>query len=162
MTPTGLARRERTLEWAHAFLEEVRQEISAAARAGNDVPPRLRSVHERPGHATPEYRTLAIPVPDDARGASPEVLSGIIARFARAKPATCMILVLDAVMQGADGDPRAVLIAEVRDHSGARYFMLQPYARAETGAVRWDEPIDGGWREPGDEEMILDAAFAQP
>lgn len=156
----GLVRRERTLEWAHAFLEEVRREIAAAAQQGNDVPPRLRSVHERSGHATPEYRTLAIPVPDDAGGASPEVLSGLIARFARAKPATCLILVFDAVMQGADGDPQSVLIAELRDRSGARFFLVQPFARSPDGVVSWDEPIEGGWREPGDEEMILDAAFA--
>lgn len=160
MTPTGLARRERTLEWAHAFLEDVRKEIAAAALAGNDVPPRLRSVHERPGHATPEYRTLAIPVNDDVGGASPEVLSGIIARFARAKPASCLILVFDAVMQGANGDPGSVLIAEVRDRAGSRYFLVQPFARGEAGAVSWEDPIEGGWREPGDEEMILDAAFA--
>lgn len=154
----GLARRERALEWAHAFVEEVRREIEEAALQRSDLPPRLRSVHERPGHATPEYRTLAIPVPDDAAGASPEVLSGLIARFARAKPATCLILVFDAVMQ-PDGQPQPVLIAEVRDRSGARFFLVQPFVRSDAGKVQWQEPLEGGWREPGDEEMILDAAF---
>lgn len=156
---TGLARRERVLQWARLFVEEVRAEIEHAARSGTDVPPRLRSVHERPGHATPEYRTLAIPI-DAAVGASPEVLSGTIARFARAKPATCLILVLDAVIQLGTGDPRPVLIAEVRDRDGSRLFLMQPFERDSGGNVRWDDPLEGGWREPGAEEMILDAAFA--
>lgn len=159
MASTGLARRERALEWAHTFVEEVRREIEEAALRRNDVPPRLRSVHERAGHATPEYRTLAVQVPDGAEGASPEVLSGLIARFARAKPATCLILAFDAVMDGPDGEPRPVLIAEVRDRLDARFFLVQPFHKDERGVVRWGEPLDGGWRDPGDEEMILDASF---
>lgn len=142
------------------FLEEVRGEIEEAARSGSDLPPRLRSVHERPGHATPEYRTLAIPI-DAAVGASPEVLSGTIARFARAKPATCLILVLDAVME-MGGVPCPVLIAEARDRNGARLFLTQPFIREPTGTIRWADPTDGGWREPGEDEMILDAAFQLP
>lgn len=161
MIQTGMARRERALSWAHSFLQEVRREIEQAALTGNDVPPRLRSVHERQGHATPEYRTLAIPVPDGAGPASPETMSEIIARFARAKPATCLILIFDAVTLPAEGDPVPVLIAEVRDRDGARFFLMQPYEKDERGVVKWGEPMEGGWREPGSEEMILDAAFAR-
>lgn len=159
MASTGLARRERALEWAHAFVQEVRGEIEAAALKRHDVPPRLRSVHERAGHATPEYRTLAVQVPEGAEGASPEVLSGLIARFARAKPASCLILVFDAVMESASGDPQPVLIAEVRDRIDARFFLVQPFEKDGGGGVRWAEPLEGGWRDPGDEEMILDGAF---
>lgn len=158
---TGFGRRERVLQWARLFLEEVRAEIEQAARSGTDVPPRLRSVHERPGHATPEYRTLAIPI-DASVGASPEVLSGTIARFARAKPATCLILVLDAVMNTASGEPQPVLIGEARDRDGCRLFLMQPFHRDGSGAVAWGDPLEGGWREPGAEEMILDAAFELP
>ncbi len=37
-------------------------------------------------------------------------------------------------------------------------FWVQPFAVAGT-RVLWSEPLDGGWRDPGDEEMILDASF---
>lgn len=159
MTPTGLARQSRTLEWAHVFVNEVRREIEKAARDGDDVPPRLRCIHERQGHATPEYRTLAIPIPDGVGGASPEVLSLAVARFSRARSASCLVLAFDAVMQAGDGQAAPVLIAEVRDRIGTRFFLMQPFTKNGAGVVEWGEPFEGGWREPGDEEMILDAAF---
>ncbi|MBD0320162.1 MAG: hypothetical protein ICV87_07510, partial [Gemmatimonadetes bacterium] len=50
------------------------------------------------------------------------------------------------------------LIAEARDRAGTRMFWVQPFAAKGTSVV-WGEPLDGGWRDPGDEEMILDASF---
>lgn len=153
-------RRERTLEMAQAFLEEVRREIERALPAGMDLPPRVRSVHERVGHATPEYRTLAVPVPAGAAGASPEVLSGIIARYAASKSPICLLFALDAETRDDTGARRSVLIAEARDESGTRLFFVQPFEMV-AGRVRWGEPEEGGWRDPGSEEMILDASFAR-
>jgi hypothetical protein len=144
---------ERTLSIATRFLEEVRADIGYAALDGMNVPPRLRSVHERQGHATPEFRTLAIPVPDGAAGASPEILSGAIEHYAAAKHPDCLLLAFEAEMDG-----RPVLIAEARDRAGTRLYWVQPYSAAGTH-VEWSEPLHGGWQDPGDEEMILDAAF---
>ena len=48
----------------------------------------IRNVHERPGHATPEYHTLTIPSPTAYGGLSPDVLSGTIAEFAVCSSAT--------------------------------------------------------------------------
>lgn len=151
------AQRDRTLEMANAFLQEVRQDMERAAARGVDLPPRLRSVHVRPGHSTPEYRTLSIPVPPGCAGASPDALSELIARFAAMKPATCLLLALD-VLTG-DGDGASVLIAEARDQRGTRLFLMQPF-RVGEGRLEWGEPQAGGWRDPADDEMILDAAFA--
>jgi hypothetical protein len=51
-----------------------------------------------------------------------------------------------------------VLIAEARDRTGTRMYWMQPYHPAGT-RVDWDEPLAGGWMDPGEAEMILDAAF---
>jgi hypothetical protein len=37
-------------------------------------------------------------------------------------------------------------------------FWVQPYSLLASH-VEWEDPVDGGWRDPGDEEMILDEAF---
>ncbi|HEX8904386.1 MAG TPA: hypothetical protein VF771_06060 [Longimicrobiaceae bacterium] len=144
---------ERVLAFATRFLDEVRDDISRARMDGSDTPPRIRSVHERPGHATPEFRTLTIPIPDAFGGLSPEVLSGAIARFAASKKPDCLLLAFEA--ENGDGP---VLIAEARCRYGTRLFWMQPYAAAETH-VEWGDPAGEGWNDPGEEEMILDAAF---
>lgn len=156
---SSVTRRERTLEMAHGFLEEVRRDLTRTAPSGADLPPRVRSVHERAGHATPEYRTLAVPVPEDGGGASPQVLSEVIAQYAARKAPICLILAFDAVMRTAAGESQPVLLAEARDQAGTRLFLMQPF-RVEGSRVRWEDPVEGGWRDPGEEEMILDASFA--
>ena len=130
---------QRVLEWAHVFVEEVRRELEKTTSQGADLPPRLRVVNVRAGQTAPELRTLAIPVPPGGEGSSPEILSSLIA------PAD-------------DGSQGQMLIAEARDRGGTRLFMMQPF-RVEKGKVRWQEPLEGGWQDPGGEEMILDAAF---
>lgn len=152
------AQRTRTFEMAAAFLEETRRDIERAVAARADLPPRIRMVHERPGHATPEYRTLAVPIPEDSAGASPEVLSTAIARFAKAKRPTCLLLTLDVVSADETGAEQSLLIAEARDHIGTRLYLMQPF-RVSGETVDWEEPLEGGWQDPGGEEMILDAAF---
>lgn len=149
---------KRVLELAHAFLEEVRRDMNRAAAEGADLPPRLRAVSIRPGQREPEMRTLAIPVPPESGGASPEVLSGQIARYAADRPATCLLLALDVISEGEDGGQQPLLIAEARSASGTRFFMMQPF-RISAGRVEWEEPFGGGWQDPGGEEMILDRAF---
>ncbi|MBV9109588.1 MAG: hypothetical protein JO306_09300 [Gemmatimonadetes bacterium] len=144
---------ERVLGFAARFLDEVRDDIGRARMDGTDTPPRIRSVHEKPGHATPEFRTLGIPVPDGFGGLSPDVLSGAIARFASSKKPDCLLLAFEA--ENADGP---VLIAEARCRYGTRLFWMQSYTVGETH-VEWAEPAGGGWNDPGEEEMILDAAF---
>lgn len=158
MPRSNIARLQRTLSAATRFLEEVRHDIERAAAAGEDTPPRMRSIHERAGHATPEYRTMAIPVPDDKAGASPEVLSGAIARYAAQKRPDALLLALDLVMDSGDGEAGPVLVAEARDAGGTRLFWMQPY-RVDGKRVEWRDPLEDGWRDPGEEEMILDAAF---
>jgi hypothetical protein len=153
-----MVQRERTLETARAFLAEVRRDLERATAAGCDLPPRLRSVHVRVGHATPEYRTLAIPNTPGG-SASPEVLSGLIARYAAVRPPSCMILALDGLSEGEDGQPRPILISEARDTVGNRVFWMQPF-RVTEGQIEWGEPFGGGWQDPGDQELILDHAFA--
>lgn len=153
-----LAAQERTLRLAHEFLEEIRRDIARATTEGADLPPRIRTVHERPGHASPEFRTLAVPIPDSAAGASPTVLSSAIARFAAKRPPHCLLLALDVVGAGDDGTPQPLLIAEARDRVGTRLFFVQPFTARDSKVV-WSDPLEGGWRDPGDEEMILDAAF---
>lgn len=160
MTPRAVAQRERTIEMAHAFLAEVRRDLEKATAAGCDLPPRLRSVHVRSGHATPEYRTLAIPTDPSAGGASPEVLSAMIARYAALRPPSCMMLALDGLSEGEDGGTFPILIAEAHDVVGTRVFWMQPF-RTEGGKIEWGAPIGGGWRDPGDQELILDLAFVE-
>ncbi len=150
---------QRTFEMASAFLTEMRRDLERATMEGSDLPPRIRSVHERAGHATPEYRTLAVPVPDDLGGKSPTELSEAIAQYAGSKRPDCLFLVLDALMENQQGEPQPILIAEARDRLGTRLFFMQPYRRVDQ-RVEWDEPVEGGWRDPGREEMILDAAFS--
>jgi hypothetical protein len=145
---------ERVLAFATRFLDEVREDLARNRMDGMDTPPRIRSVHERPGHATPEFRTLTIPIPDGFGGLSPEVLSGAIARFASSKKPDCLLLVMEA--ENHDGP---VLIAEARCRYGTRLFWMQSYTAAASH-VEWGEPAGGGWNDPGEEEMILDAAFS--
>jgi hypothetical protein len=146
------------LRLAHEFLREARVDLVRAATDGSDLPPRIRIVHDRPGHASPEFRTLAVPIPENAGGASPSVLSSTIAQYARRHPPACLMLVLDVVSSGENGASQSILIAEARDRAGHRLFIVQPFA-IEDGRVSWEEPIEGGWRDPGDDEMIIDAAF---
>ena len=153
MARSRMMHMERTLGFATRFLNEVRDDIGQAALGGSDTPPRIRSVHEAAGHATPEFRTLNIPMPDGIGGASPESLSGAIARFAAAKKPDRLLLALEAQMDGS-----SVLIAEARDRAGTRMFWVQPFAVQGTRVV-WGDPLDGGWRDPGEEEMILDESF---
>lgn len=148
---------ERTLGMATRFLDEVRNDIGRAAMDGEDVPPRIRSVHEKPGHATPEFRTLAIPIPGELGDVSPEILAGTIKRYAETRKPDCLLLAMEAQMDGGDG-AHPVLIAEARDRTGTRMYWIQPYHPAGS-RVDWDDPVEGGWRDPGEAEMILDAAF---
>jgi hypothetical protein len=151
---------ERTLGMATRFLDEVRGDIGRAALEGADIPPRPRSVHEKPGHATPEFRTVAIPVPDGLGSVPPEILSGTIAKYAQTRKPDCLMLAMEAEMD-ADGEgSRTVLIAEARDRTGTRMYWMQPYSPAGS-RVDWDEPLTGGWCDPGEAEMILDAAFTR-
>ena len=150
---------KRLLELAHAFLEDVRRDMDRAAAEGADLPPRLRAVSVRPGQREPEMRTLAIPVPPGAGGASPEVLSAHIARYAADRPPTCLLLALDVMREDGGGAQQPLLIAEARAASGTRFFMMQPF-RIAAGRVEWEEPLGGGWQDPGGEEMILDRAFS--
>lgn len=149
---------ERTLGMATRFLDEVRGDIGRAALEGADIPPRLRSVHEKPGHATPEFRTVAIPVPDGMAGVPPEILSGTIAQYAKSKNPDCLLLAMEAEMEADGAGSRSVLIAEARDRDGTRMYWMQPYRPGES-QVDWEEPLAGGWADPGEAEMILDAAF---
>lgn len=159
MSRRTAVRAGRTLELAHAFLEEARRDMERAAQAACDLPPRLRSVHDRVGHATPEYRTLAIPSPEQGAAPTPEMLSQVIASYAARKRPTCLLLALDGTFEAEDGSPTSVLIAEARDAAGTRMYWMQPF-RVVDGSVLWDEPVEGGWQDPRAEEMILDAAFA--
>lgn len=152
---------ERTRIHAERLLDEVRREVQRAAADGADILPRLRSVHEQPGHATPEFRTLVVPAPPGGPPLTPDVLSMLIARYARARRPDRLLLVLDALHDDGAGRSRPVLIAEARDRVGTRLFLMQPY-HVEERSVRWDEPLAGGWRDPGDDELILDAAFQPP
>ena len=156
----SFAAQERILRLAHEFVKEARVDMARAVAEGSDLPPRIRTVHERPGHASPEYRTLAVPIPESAEGASPTVLSGAIARYARRSPPSCLLLTLDVLGTDENGDPQSILIAEARDRFGTRMFMIQPF-RVLDGRIQWQDPIEGGWRDPGDEEMIIDAAFGR-
>jgi hypothetical protein len=153
------ATQERILRMAHEFVREARVDLARAVREDSDLPPRIRIVHDRPGHTSPEYRTLAVPIPAGAGGASPSVLSGAIARYVRRNPPSCLMLVLDVIAPDERGGQQPLLIAEARDTLGNRLFIVQPF-RVTDGRITWDEPLEGGWRDPGPEEMIIDAAFA--
>ncbi|HKP74905.1 MAG TPA: hypothetical protein VJT67_05145 [Longimicrobiaceae bacterium] len=153
MPRSRIQQMERVLTFAARFLEEVREDIHRCKMDGSDTPPRIRSVHERPGHATPEFRTLTIPIPDGYGGLSPEVLSGAIAKFAAGKRPDCLLLALEA--ENGDGP---LLIAEARCRYGTRLFWMQPFTW-RASKLEWGEPLDGGWQDPDGEEMILDAAF---
>jgi hypothetical protein len=155
---SGLLDRERTQAYADSFLREMREAIEQAVRSGLDSSPRLRSVHERPGHATPEFRTLVIPVPPGTSGLSPQALSATIAYFAGKRSPDRLVLAMDALQDEGGSGSQPVLLAEARDLMGTRLFWMQGY-RVERGLVRWEEPSEGGWMDPGAEEMILDAAF---
>lgn len=165
MPRSQIAQMERTLAMASRFLDDVRLDVNRSAPAGTDMPPRVRCVHEKPGHTTPEFRTLAIPIPPGLGGASPEILSTTLTRFATTRKPDCMVLAVEAVLADDDGTPGPVLIAEARDQRGTRLFWLQRY-RVVDGRVVWSEPTGDGWQDPGEQEMILDAAFvaleAQP
>lgn len=150
--------RQRTLQLAAAFLHEVRRDVEHAAASSSTLAPRLRSVHERAGHTTPEYRTMAIPVPEAVVGRSPELLSQAIARFAEEKRPVCLLLALDLLMDTAAGPPQSALIFEARDAADTRRYLVQTY-EVDRGKVKWDMPRSAAWLDPGDQEMILDAAF---
>ncbi|HUE96580.1 MAG TPA: hypothetical protein VMN39_07960 [Longimicrobiaceae bacterium] len=154
------ALQERTLRLAHEFLREVRSDLERATAEGTDLPPRIRTVHDRPGHASPEYRTLAVPLPEGAAGGSPEVLSTAIAGYARRSLPQCILLALDVLGGGDGGESQPLLIAEARDRNGTRLYMIQPFDIID-GSIVWKEPIEGGWQEPGEQEMILDSAFSR-
>jgi hypothetical protein len=151
------ALRERTLELADAFLKDVRHDLAAATVQRFDLAPRIRTMHTRPGHATPEYRTLAIPSPPTGE-TSTTFLSLAIAHYARMKSPCAIVLAFEATLEGGEEGPGTVLIAEARDRWGTRLFYIQPY-RTREDRLAWGEPVGGGWRDPGEEEMILDSAF---
>ena len=155
----GFVHRERTLEMAHAFVEEFRRDLESSAREECDVPPRLRTAHTRVGHATPEYRTVSVPATAAGAQSSPDLLSSLISRYAANRRPCCALLALEALSEGEGGEAVPLLIAEARDSAGTRMYLMQPFRRV-AGVVRWEEPLGGGWRDPRDEEMILDAAFA--
>jgi hypothetical protein len=158
LVQSGSLQQERTRAHADHFLVEMRSEIARCAAQGQSFVPRLRSVHERPGHATPEFRTLLISPPDRAGQLSPELLSVSIAHFAKQRAPDRLVLVLDAVRATDPGETISVLIGEARGLAGTRLFFFQPYELVND-EVRWGEPFDGSWRDPGEEELILDAAF---
>ncbi|MDQ3556804.1 MAG: hypothetical protein M3409_08505 [Gemmatimonadota bacterium] len=153
------ARFEHLLHIGNRFLEEFRSDLDRATLDGSDTPPRLRMVHERAGHASPEYRTLSIPVPDAASGASPEHLSAVIAHYSRGRAPDALLLAMELVGLGAAGEPQPLLIAEARSRDGVRLFWMQSYS-VRGGRAVWDEPEEDGWQDPGEEEMILDESFA--
>ena len=159
MIRRGAVQRERTLEMACGFVAEVRRDLERAAAAGCDLPPRLRSAHLRAGHATPEYRTLGIPIAAGAAAVSPEILSAAVARFAALRPTCAIVLAFDALTVTDDGGSCPILVAEARDVVGTRAFWMQPF-RVLDGRIDWGDPAGGGWQDPGEQEMILDAAFS--
>jgi hypothetical protein len=149
---------ERTLGLATRFLEDVRDDVARAVLQEEDIAPRLRCVNYRAGHATPEFRTLSIPSPGGPGTLTPALLSAVIAQYAEDRSPDCLMLAMEAEMP-VDGRMRTVLITEARDAAGTRRFRVQPF-RPEGTRVVWEAPLEGGWRDPGGEEMILDAAFA--
>ena len=158
MPRNTLLQMERVLHYAARFLDDMRDDVERAVAEGSDTPARVRSVHEVPGHATPDFRTIAIPPAEPGETRSPEVLSDTIAQYARRKKPDALMLALEAEMAREGGKSGPVLIAEARDRSGTRLFWMQPY-EVDGRRVRWGEPHNGGWIDPGEEEMILDASF---
>jgi hypothetical protein len=77
------------------------------------------------------------------------VLSRLIARYAATVSPQCLLLVLDALDQDEDGNARSILIAEARDRIGTRLFLVQPFRLAKGRTIQWEEPLEGGWRDPG-------------
>lgn len=154
-------RRARTLALGTTFLNEIRYDLEQTAKREAGCPPRLRAVHERAGHATPEFRTFNLPAPEEGTTASPELLSGLITEYSRSKAPCCLMLGLDLLMQGEDGAAQPLLVIEAKDCSGNRLFWMQPY-RVEQTALAWGDPQGGGWQDPGEEEMILDGAYLPP
>lgn len=151
-------RQQNTLRLAAAFLDETRRQLERAVAAGVTMPPVLRSVHEKAAHATPEFRTVAIPVPPGCAGLGPGVLSGLIAHFAAEKEPVCLLLALDTAREGEGAG--SLFVVEARDLAGTRRVWMQPY-RVQGAEVRWAEPVASGWAEPDEEEaMVLDEAFA--
>jgi hypothetical protein len=67
------------------------------------------------------------------------------------------MLVLDIVAT-ENSEPRALLVGEARDRAGTRLFIVQPFSVKDRRVV-WGDPLDGGWRDPGEDEMIIDEAF---
>jgi hypothetical protein len=149
---------DRTLGLATRFVEDVRADIARAVLQGEDIPPRLRCVNYRAGHATPEFRTLSIPSPGGPGTLTPALLSAVIAQYAEERSPDCLLLAMEAEMP-VDGRACTVLITEARDRAGTRLFRVQPF-RPGGARMVWEAPLEGGWRDPGGEEMILDAAFA--
>lgn len=142
---------------ATRFLDETRRDVERAIGEGADLPPRMRVADSRPGHATPEFRTFLVPLPEDAGGASPEVLAQVVSRYGRNRTASCLFLTFDVLMDRG-GTTEQVLVMEARDRAGTRLFWMQPFhVRGRT--VHWGEPEEGGWQDPGAAEMILDSAF---
>jgi hypothetical protein len=87
------------------------------------------------------------------------VLSGLIARYARERLPQAAMLALELQRSGADGEVETIIVAEACNRAGVRLFWTQAYAVVD-GGVEWTEPEEGGWQDPGKEEMILDATFA--
>lgn len=158
MIPRAVTRRERTLELASAYVREVQHDLERASALGFDLPPRVRTVHTRSGHATPEYRTLAIPTEPDGSALAPDTLSALICRYVATRPATCLLLAMEGLYDAGAEEPYPILIAEARDAGGTRAYWMQPFRRT-AGGVAWDEAFGGGWQDPGEQELILDAAF---
>lgn len=154
-------RRARTLALGTTFLGEIRYDLEKTAKQAGGCPPRLRAVHERAGHATPEYRTFALPLPEGSSASSPELLSNLIVQYSRSKGPCCLMLGLDLLTHSDDGQPQPLLVVEARDCNGNRLFWMQPY-QVEQAALAWGDPQGGGWQDPGEEEMILDGAYLPP
>jgi hypothetical protein len=150
----------RTLRWAQVFLDEIKCTIERACYSEQDVMlPRMRAVHERRGHATPEFRTAVIPVAGEAAGQFPELLGRTLAQYARTRPPVALLLAIGLVGIGRNGQPTNLLILEAHDGKGTRRCWKQGYATGSR-TVSWDAPELEGWFEPGEDEMILDIAFA--
>jgi hypothetical protein len=159
LVQSGSLQQERTRAHADLFLEEMRSEIVRCSMDGTGFLPRVRCINERQGHATPEFRTLLIPPGDGATLLSPDALSVTIADFARRRTPDRLVLVMDATYSADGGEEASILVAEARDRVGTRLFLIQPY-RGTGGSVIWQPPRNGSWQDPGEEEMILDAAFS--
>lgn len=161
MRRNGGGEKARTIELAERFLEDTRAELAKVTGQGYDLPPRVRTAHTRVGHATPEFRTLAVPLPDCSAAAAPDAISEMIARYAAKDPPSRLFLAFVAETRLPDSSvPTPVLVMEVRDAWGTRLYQMLPFF-AQGTRFAWSEPIHDGWQDPGEQEMILDAAFEQ-